>query len=98
MAVLKNAHNTGMTGSEIDNALNIAGEGYSREEVDNLLSDKANVDNLSAVATSGSYSDLSDKPVTDLEPIEDSANAVQSGGVYARLSAINLNSVKKCND
>lgn len=37
-------------------------EVYSKTETDNLLDSKANTDDLSAVATSGSYNDLSDKP------------------------------------
>lgn len=35
---------------------------YNKSEVDNLLSDKADTEDLSAVATSGSYNDLDDKP------------------------------------
>ncbi len=46
---------------------------------------------LAAVAVSGSYSDLSDRPnipaavTIDAAPAENSANAVSSGGVYAAL-------------
>ena len=52
---------------------------------------------LSVVATSGNYNDLSNKPVLDNEPIQNSTNAITSGAVYSILGQIeeflhNLNS------
>ncbi|MGV2930129.1 hypothetical protein ACE3G8_03805 [Vreelandella venusta] len=37
-------------------------DSYSRQQIDDALSGKANADDLKAVATSGSYNDLDDKP------------------------------------
>lgn len=48
---------------------------------------KAYSTDLAAVATSGSYNDLSDTPEIDAAPTENSTNAVQSGGVFAALGA-----------
>lgn len=46
---------------------------------------KANSTDLAAVATSGSYADLSNVPEIDAAPTESSTNAVQSGGVHTAL-------------
>jgi|GEM_PF-2089295 len=48
---------------------------------------KAYSADLAAVATSGSFGDLSNVPEIDAAPTEDSTNAVQSGGVFAALGA-----------
>jgi len=48
---------------------------------------KVSPGDLAAVATSGDYGDLTNKPVTDASPTEDSTNAVQSGGVFSALAA-----------
>ena len=52
--------------SKADKATTLAGYGitdaYTKTETDNLLSDKANISSLAAVATSGNYNDLSNKP------------------------------------
>jgi hypothetical protein len=45
----------------LDSFLN-ANNFYNKSEVDDLLSAKADTENLSTVATSGSYNDLEDKP------------------------------------
>ncbi|AIA76212.1 hypothetical protein FF32_15610 [Halomonas campaniensis] len=45
-------------GSTIDDIT----DSYSQQQIDDALSGKANTDDLKAVATSGSYNDLDDKP------------------------------------
>lgn len=45
-------------------------------------------DDLSNVATTGRYSDLSGKPVIDESPTEDSENLVSSGGVASAIKVI----------
>ena len=54
MAVLVNAHNTGMTGEEIDDALNTAADSYSQSEVDELLSAKQNALTFDSAPTTDS--------------------------------------------
>ena len=59
MASYKSAY----TGAQIDNAINtVINNVYNKTETDNLLNAKANTADLSAVATSGNYTDLSNKP------------------------------------
>lgn len=47
---------------------------------------KVSPGDLSAVATSGKYDDLENKPTTDAAPTEGSTAAVQSGGVFTALA------------
>lgn len=65
----------------------------AKEQLESEIAEKANTADLAAVATSGSYTDLSDTPETDAAPTENSTNTVQSGGVYAALAALDLNAV-----
>ena len=48
-----------VTKKYIDNKFS---EVYSKSEADNLLNEKANINDLSTVSTSGNYNDLSNKP------------------------------------
>lgn len=62
---------------------------YTKSEVDTLLSAKANSSSLAAVATSGSYADLSNQPTiptVDSVLTENSTNAAQSGATYSALA------------
>ena len=59
---------------------------YTKAETDNLLLAKANSSDLSTVATSGSYNDLSNKPVIDTAISPTSTNAVQNKVIYDLLN------------
>lgn len=59
------------------------------------LNKKANSTDLANVATSGSYNDLSDKPVVDSTPTKGSNNLITSGGVEAITTALNNNKQHK---
>lgn len=58
----------------------------TKELLEAEIAEKVDAAGLAAVATSGSYTDLSDTPETDAAPTENSTNAVQSGGVFAALA------------
>ncbi|UQI41945.1 hypothetical protein [Vreelandella venusta] len=62
-------------GSNIDDIT----DSYSRQQIDDALSDKANADDLKAVATSGSYNDLNDKPTLGTAAAQD-ADAFDAAG------------------
>ena len=49
---------------------------YSKEQTDTLLSAKANTADLATVATTGSYSDLSNKPTIPAAQVNSDWNAV----------------------
>lgn len=70
--------------SNLDNKVDkVNGKGLSTNDYDNTA--KNTVDNLAAVATSGSYNDLSNKPTipTVVDVVADNnANAVSSNAVY----------------
>lgn len=53
------------------------------------ISGKANIADLSKVATSGSYNDLSDTPTIDSSLSTTSANAVQNKVINASITSIN---------
>lgn len=83
---------------QIGDAL-ITGTGGNIEAASNLtdqLATKANSSSLATVATSGSYSDLSNKPSLGTAAAKDSTNAVtqnstdlvESGAVYSEVSAL----------
>ena len=55
------------------------GNYYNKSQVDQLLALKANISALSTVATSGSYNDLSDKPVIPTVPTNVSAFTNDAG-------------------
>lgn len=58
---------------------------FVKVDISTLLGLKANSADLATVATSGSYTDLSNTPTIDATPTSASTNAVQSGGVYTAL-------------
>lgn len=60
-------------------------EYYTKTEVNNLLNAKANTSSLSAVATSGSYNDLDDKPT-----IPTNTNQLTNGAGFITKSVNNL--------
>lgn len=55
------------------------GNYYNKSQVDQLLALKANISSLATVATSGSYNDLSDKPVIPTVPTNVSAFTNDAG-------------------
>jgi|GEM_PF-2555067 len=54
-------------------------DSYSQQQIDDALSDKANADDLKAVATSGSYNDLDDTPTLGTAAAKD-ADAFDAAG------------------
>ena len=62
---------------------------YTKTETNGLLSQKANTSSLSAVATSGSYNDLTDKPT-----IPDVSNYYTKSQTYSQTEVNNLLSTK----
>lgn len=64
---------------------------YSKEQTDTLLSAKANTADLATVATTGSYSDLSNKPTIPAAQVNSDWNAVS--GVEQILNKPNLATV-----
>jgi hypothetical protein len=91
------------TGAEIDEGIDKAYSAapqsttYSKTETDQLLAGKANSSSLAAVATSGNYNDLSNKPTlgaaasrgVDTTATSGSTNLITSGGVYTIVGDIN---------
>ena len=64
---------------------------YTKSEADKLLNAKANSSGLSAVATSGSYNDLSNKPTiptVDSSLSTTSTNAIQNKAVTTAINAV----------
>lgn len=59
---------------------------YTKSQVDTALNLKANISSLSNVATSGSYTDLTNKPVIDNSLSTTSTNAVQNNIVTTALN------------
>ena len=64
---------------------------YSKEQTDSLLADKVDASDLSAVATSGSYNDLIDKPTIPSAQVNSDWNAVS--GVAQILNKPTLSTV-----
>lgn len=65
------------------------GNYYNKSQVDQLLAAKANTSSLSTVATSGSYNDLSDKPVIPTVPTNVSAFTNDAGYLTEHQSLAN---------
>lgn len=65
------------------------GNYYNKSQVDQLLAAKANISSLSTVATSGSYNDLSDKPVIPTVPTNVSAFTNDAGYLTEHQSLAN---------
>ena len=64
------------TGLQIDNAIDkVITNVYDKQEINTLLSSKVNTNDLSSVATSGSYTDLSNKP-TNLSDFNNDTNFI----------------------
>ena len=64
---------------------------YTKSEADKLLNAKANSNSLSIVATSGSYNDLSNKPIiptVDSSLSTTSTNAIQNKAVTTAINAV----------
>lgn len=60
---------------------------YTQSETDILLSAKADSSSLSTVATSGSYSDLTNTPIIDTA-LANSTNAIQNKAVYDKFVTV----------
>lgn len=72
----------------VDSALSTTSTNPVQNKViTSALNNKADSSSLAAVATSGSYNDLSDKPTIDSAPTINSGNAVASNGVYRALQS-----------
>ena len=65
------------------------GNYYNKSQVDQLLALKANISSLATVATSGSYNDLSDKPVIPTVPTNVSAFTNDAGYLTEHQSLAN---------
>ena len=88
------------TKEQIDTMLEgVSGDNYyTKSEVDTKLTSKANTSDLSAVATSGSYNDLSDKPnIPDINNLYTKAQTdellilkADSSKVYTKTEVDNL--------
>lgn len=65
------------------------GNYYNKSQVDQLLAAKANTSSLSTVATTGSYNDLSDKPVIPTVPTNVSAFTNDAGYLTEHQSLAN---------
>lgn len=85
------------TAIEIGDTLTVGTNIEAAPNVTTQLSAKANSSDLAAVATSGSYNDLANKPSLGTAAAKDSTNAVtqnstdlvESGAVYSEVSALN---------
>lgn len=73
------------------------GDAYTKAETDALLSGKANTASLAAVATSGSYNDLTNKPTipaaVTVDQVYDGTSANPQSGVAIAGVIGNINSV-----
>ena len=88
------------TKEQVDSMLEgVSGDNYyTKSEVDTKLTSKANTSDLSAVATSGSYNDLSDKPnIPDINNLYTKAQTdellilkADSSKVYTKTEVDNL--------
>jgi len=69
--------------------LDSTGLGHLLTKIKTVLNSKANTSDLSAVATSGSYNDLNNKPTiptTSTTITENDSNPVSSGAVYSKFA------------
>ena len=88
------------TKEQVDSMLEgVSGDDYyTKSEIDTKLTSKANTSDLSAVATSGSYNDLSDKPnIPDINNLYTKAQTdelliskADSSKVYTKIEVDNL--------